>query len=59
MAEFRVSWEIDIDAATPYEAAQKARAIQLDVFSTATVFRVENGQEGAYIDLEEVQDESS
>jgi len=40
MAEFRVSWYIDIEADTPQHAAKKARAIQLNPDSEATVFDV-------------------
>jgi hypothetical protein len=38
--EFRVIWEIDIDAKGPKEAAQQARAIQLTPDMSATVFDV-------------------
>jgi hypothetical protein len=38
--EFRVIWEIDIEAAGPKEAAQEARAIQLTPGMSATVFDV-------------------
>jgi hypothetical protein len=38
--EFRVIWEIDIDADSPMEAAQEARAVQLRPDTTATVFNV-------------------
>jgi hypothetical protein len=38
--EFRVIWEIDIDAKGPKEAAQQARAIQLTPGMSATVFDV-------------------
>jgi len=38
--EFRVIWEIDIDAEGPKEAAQEARAIQLTPGMSATVFEV-------------------
>ena len=40
MTEFRVMWEIDIDADTPEEAARKALAIQRDPTSSAVVFNV-------------------
>jgi hypothetical protein len=29
MPDYRVRWEIDIDARTPQEAAEKARAVQI------------------------------
>ncbi len=38
--EFRVIWEIDIDADSPMEAAQEARTVQLRPDTTATVFSV-------------------
>jgi len=38
--EFRVIWEIDIDAEGPKEAAEEARAIQLTPGMPATVFDV-------------------
>jgi hypothetical protein len=38
--EFRVIWEIDIDAKGPKEAALEARAIQLTPGMSATVFDV-------------------
>jgi hypothetical protein len=38
--EFRVIWEIEIEADTPMEAAFEARAIQLTPGMSATVFDV-------------------
>jgi hypothetical protein len=38
--EFRVIWEIEIEADSPKEAAQEARAIQLTSGMSATVFDV-------------------
>jgi hypothetical protein len=38
--EFRVIWEIEIEAESPTEAAQQARAIQLTPGMPATVFDV-------------------
>lgn len=38
--KYLVTWEIDIDADSPKEAAEKARHIQLDPESMATVFEV-------------------
>lgn len=40
MAQFRVRWEVDIEAGTAFEAATQARKIQQDPFSIATVFEV-------------------
>ena len=38
--EYRVRWEVDIDATSRREAAQKALEMQRDSQSTATVFDV-------------------
>jgi hypothetical protein len=38
--EFRVTWEIEIEAESPKEAAQEARVIQLTPDMSATVFDV-------------------
>jgi hypothetical protein len=38
--EFRVIWEVEIEADSPKEAAQQARAIQLTPGMSATVFDV-------------------
>jgi hypothetical protein len=38
--EFRVIWEIDIEADNPTAAAQEARALQLKRHTSATVFDV-------------------
>lgn len=45
MREYLVSWEIEITANTPEEAARKALAVQRDPNSIAMVFDVigENG----------------
>lgn len=40
MPEFRVRWVIDIEADTPREAAEKARQVQQNPDSIATVFEV-------------------
>lgn len=40
MATYSVSWEIEIEADSPREAAQEALAIQRDPNSIATVFSV-------------------
>ena len=58
MSHYRVSWEIDIDAESPREAAEKAREIQQDVFSTATVFVCWNGDTGEDITIDTEEDES-
>lgn len=38
--EYRVTWEIDVTANSPREAAEQALTIQRDPDSTATVFEV-------------------
>ena len=40
MTDYRVTWEIDVDAENPWEAAKKAREMQQDPESTALVFDV-------------------
>ncbi|HEV8029657.1 MAG TPA: hypothetical protein VGP42_01430 [Stellaceae bacterium] len=37
---YRVRWEIEVEAETPHEAAQKARFYQTKPGTTATVFEV-------------------
>ena len=49
MKTYRVSWEIDIDASSPVEAAKEALKIQRRKSSTANVFIVD----GEQIDLGE------
>lgn len=43
MPEYHVTWEIDLEADSPREAADHALAIQRDPDSTATVFDVTDG----------------
>ena len=40
MATYRVTWEIDLEANSPREAAEQAQEIQRDPNSIATVFAV-------------------
>ena len=40
MAQYRVSWEIDIEAGMPEQAARQALEIQRDPESTATQYKV-------------------
>jgi len=40
MAQYRVTWEIELDADTPEDAAREALAIMRDPDSIATVFTV-------------------
>lgn len=51
--EFRVVWEIDVEANSRLEAAHKAREIQLDPTSIATVFRVHEGFSSVMVDLDD------
>lgn len=54
MPDYRVSWEIDIVAASPEDAARQAREIQLRPSSIANVFDVSDGEDITRVDLEEV-----
>ena len=40
MSEYRAVWSIDVVADSHEEAAAIAREIQLDIMSTATIFKV-------------------
>lgn len=51
MPSYCVTWEIDIDADTPEEAAKLAQEIQQDPDSTATVFLVRAGRRQYSVDL--------
>lgn len=53
MKNYLVVWEIEVDAETPLEAAQKALAIQRAPESTATVFQVWDDGELTNIDMED------
>lgn len=56
MAEYLVSWHIEVDAETPLEAAQAALKIQRDPKSEATVFDIEDElSETIQIDLLDYQ----
>lgn len=63
MSTHRVIWEIDIDADSPREAAEKALEIQRDVNSTATHFTVVTMQSDDfnvdYIDFDEGENNAS
>ncbi len=52
----RVQWAIDLDANSPEEADKKAREIQLDPESTATVFKVTDEKTGEVkeVDLDDL-----
>lgn len=51
MTAYHVTWEIDIDADTPHEAAAEAARIQADPDTWATVFDVSTPQETVRVDL--------
>ena len=51
MKSYRVTWNIDIEADTPEDAARQAREIQLDPTSMATVFDVASHDGTTRIDL--------
>lgn len=55
MKTYHVLWEIDVEAESPREAAEKAQAIQQDTQSIATVFDVieMDGEDIKRIDLED------
>lgn len=49
MSLYRVTWEIDIDAGNPQEAAERAKEIQLlpfDLGNLASIFEVQNHETG-------------
>lgn len=46
MADYTVTWEIDIDGHSFYDAAECARKIQLDPSNIATFYTVENVDTG-------------
>lgn len=58
MPDYLVSWEIDIIADNPREAAEKALEIQRRHGSQAVVFKVLNGEadEGVTVDLNEPEE---
>ena len=53
MIEYRVTWEIDIWAERPIDAAREALRIHRDTESIATVFRVysKHWPDGVEVDL--------
>lgn len=59
MKEFLVTWQIDIEAETPEDAAREAFRAQRDPDSIATVFEVQERTKDGHsepirVDLEEV-----
>lgn len=53
MKQYRVVWEIDVDADSPREAAKLAWEIQRDVAALPPIFTVD----GEDIDLEQEEEE--
>lgn len=54
LKQYRVMWEIDVDAASPKEAAIRALEIQRDPSSIAVIFKVQQkpgGWEQVELDL--------
>lgn len=60
MAEYRVTWEIDVDADSPQEAARKARAYQLKPDALVGVFDVSD-KDGrtVSVDTDEPEDDDT
>ncbi|MGW5147556.1 hypothetical protein [Rhodococcus koreensis] len=59
MTEYRVIWEIDIDADTPQQAAEKAWETMRKPDSTANVFRVVSPDTLTHVDLEDLDEKST
>lgn len=51
MTLYHVSWEIEIDADSPEQAAEEALDIQQDPESTATLFLVTHGTRQFVVDV--------
>lgn len=60
MPEYRVTWEMDIEADTPQDAAKQARQYQLDPTAIVGVFDVRDHATGAQhrVDLDELAGET-
>ena len=57
MTEYRVIWQIDVNAHSPEEAALKALMIQRDRDSTAVVFEVRDQyMHRTTVDLDDTED---
>jgi hypothetical protein len=56
--EFRVIWEIEIEADSPKQAAEQARALQMNPAMPATIFEVwEHARQGMHrVDLSAAED---
>jgi len=60
MPAYRITWEIDIDADSPREAAEQALIIHRNPESIATVFDVtDEGGHTERIDLDEAEDKEA
>ena len=57
MAQYRILWEIDVEADSPREAAQEARNIQLDPTSEAVVYTVYHEATEEVYDIDLLEDE--
>ena len=57
MKEYVVTWDIEVTANSPEEAAKQALEIQRDKTSTATVFKVWDDIDCHTVDLEEKRKE--
>lgn len=53
MKEYNVTWKVDIDGYTPWNAAYKAREMQKRPDSIATIFVVDDGEQTWEVDLTE------
>ena len=47
MKKYKVIWEMEIEALTPYHAAKEARKIQLDPDNIASFYEVINSKTGS------------
>jgi hypothetical protein len=57
---YRVTWEIDVEASCPQEAAEKARHYQIKPDTTATVFDViEHDGDGSVVRIDLTYPEES
>lgn len=56
--EYRVTWDIEIEANSPREAAEEARAIQLDPDSEAVYYEVYHYHDKFVDHIDLLEDES-
>lgn len=52
MAEFRVVWEIDVEAEDPLSAIHEARKLRDNPDTTATIYSVTNNTTGEHKDID-------